>query len=223
MDNVSQQIKWHYQTLPANTKKALDFLSTQTWLKKSKWYLAGGTALALQVGNRKSLDLDFFTEQKNFNVKKLLARFLDNESWHADVEENNTLYGQIFKAKVSFIAYPFFVPKQTPLWHGTIRVLDKLDIAVMKIIAVSQRGRKRDFFDLYWCAKNLEPLEEIIKRLKAQYPTVAHNYHHILKAMIFFDDADIDPEPEIYFDASWKQVKSFFKKEIPIIADRLIR
>jgi len=153
----------------------------------------------------------------------LLARFLDNESWHADVEENNTLYGQIFKAKVSFIAYPFFVPKQTPLWHGTIRVLDKLDIAVMKIIAVSQRGRKRDFFDLYWCAKNLEPLEEIIKRLKAQYPTVAHNYHHILKAMIFFDDADIDPEPEIYFDATWKQVKSFFRKEIPLIAGKLMR
>jgi len=102
-------------------------------------------------------------------------------------------------------------------------MLNKLDVAVMKIIAISQRGRKRDFFDLYWCAQNLEPLENVIKRLKAQYPTIAHNYHHILKAMMYFDDAEVDPDPLIYFDATWKQVKNFFKKEIPIIADRLIR
>jgi hypothetical protein len=84
-------------------------------------------------------------------------------------------------------------------------------------------GRKRDFFDLYWCAKNIEPLEKIIKRLKFQYPSVAHDYHHILKSMVYFEDAESDPEPEIYFDANWKKVKSFFKKEIPIIANRIIQ
>ena len=93
----------------------------------------------------------------------------------------------------------------------------------MKIIAISQRGRKRDFFDLYWCAHNIEPLEKTIKRLKIQYPSVAHNYHHILKALVYFVDAESDPEPIIYFDATWKKVKSFFTKEIPIIADKIMR
>jgi len=223
MDTSSQGITWHYKTLPSYTKKALDFLSSQTWLEQSQWYLAGGTALSLQAGNRKSFDLDFFTEAKKFDEKKLMARFLNQNDWKTTVEEPNTIYGELFKAKVSFIAYPFFVPKQPPLWHGSIRVLHKLDIAVMKIIDISQRGRKRDFFDLYWCVQHLEPLETTIKRLKVQYPSVAHNYHHILKALVYFEDAESDPEPDIYFDTSWRKVKQFFRKEIPAIADRLIR
>lgn len=216
-------MNWHYETLPRQTKKAFDFLSCEEWLKESKWYLAGGTALALQTGNRKSLDLDFFTEKKDFDEKELTAHFIDNKDWITEVERKNTIYGKLLGAKVSFIAYPFFIPKQEPLWHGTIRVLNQIDIAVMKITAISQRGRKRDFFDLYWCAHNTEPLERIIKRLKVQYPSVAHNYHHILKALVYFADAESDPEPEIYFDANWKKVKRFFIKEIPLIAHRIIR
>src|SRR3989338_10227 len=123
MDTSPQKLNWHYETLPRKTKRALDFLSGEKWLKKSSWYLAGGTALALQTGNRKSLDLDFFTEKRNFDVKKLLAHFIGNNDWLAKVEEKNTIYGELLKAKVSFIAYPFFLPKQTPSWYGNIRVL----------------------------------------------------------------------------------------------------
>ncbi len=223
MDTSTQKLNWHYESLPYRAKKALDFLSKEKWLKGSSWYLAGGTALALQAGNRKSFDLDFFTEKKDFNEKKLLANFLQNKDWKTDIMEENTVYGELFKAKVSFIAYPFFIPKQKANWHGFIQILDKLDIAVMKVIAISQRGRKRDFFDLYWCAKNIEPLENIIKRLKMQYPTVAHDYHHILKSLVYFMDAESDPDPEIYFDANWKKVKSFFTKEIPLVANKIMR
>ena len=221
--NSQQKIDWHYETLHENTKKALDFLSAQKWLKEEGWYLAGGTALALQAGNRKSLDLDFFTEKKDFKEKELLAHFIDNQDWKTDIEEKNTIYGQMFKAKVSFIAYPFFLPRQKPLWYKYARVLSVKDIGVMKITTISQRGRKRDFFDLYWCAKNVEPLEEIIKKLPAQYPFIAHNYHHLMKALVYFEDAEKDAEPEVFFDVSWKKIKDFFKKEIPIIADKLIR
>src|SRR3989344_8611794 len=223
MDTSPRKLNWHYETLPRKTKRALDFLSGEKWLKKSEWYLAGGTALALQAGNRKSLDLDFFTEKENFNERNLLTHFSHNADWKTDIEEKNTIYGQLFKAKVSFIAYPFFLPKQKPLWHGNVRVLDKKDIGVMKITAMSQRGRKRDFFDLYWCAKNIEPLEEIIKRLKIQYPSVAHDYHHILKSLVYFEDAESDPNPEINFDIGWKKVKNFFIKEIPEISEKIMR
>lgn len=139
------------------------------------------------------------------------------------MDRKNSIYSTLFGAKVSFIAYPFFKPKQKPLFYGNIRVLDKVDIGVMKIIAVSQRGRKRDFFDLYWCARNVEPLEKIIRRLKIQYPSVAHDYHHILKALVYFEDAESDPEPDINFRATWTGVKRFFTKEIPVIADKLLR
>lgn len=219
----SQEINWHYETLPRKTKKALDFLSEEKWLKKSDWYLAGGTALALYTGHRKSLDLDFFTQKKDFDEKKLLIQFINNKDWEISVEEKNTIYGELFKAKVSFISYPFFIPKLEFVWHKSIKILQPKDIAVMKITAISQRGRKRDFFDLYWYTQNIESLEEIIKKLPAQYPAVAHDYHHILKSLVYFKDAETDPEPEIYFDADWKKVKNFFNKEIPKIAEKIIR
>lgn len=223
MDTTSQKsIDWHFETLPRRTKKALDFLSKEKWLQESKWYLAGGTALALQEGNRRSYDLDFFTTDRDFDEKKLLARFIKNLDWKVEVEEKNTIYGELFGSKVSFIAYPFFVPLHKKIQYGSISVLQSIDIAVMKIIAISQRGKKRDFFDLYWCARHIEPLEQIIKRLKKQYPAVAHDYHHILKSLVYFEDAQSDPEPEINFKANWNEIKKFFTKEIPQITVEII-
>ncbi len=218
----STKISWHYQTLPPETKKALDFLSTQDWLNTNGWYLAGGTALSLQSGNRISLDLDFFTTEKGFNTKALLQNFINNPDWHTDIEEKNTLYGTLFGAKISFIAYPFFIPMQEKLPHGTIQVLNMIDIAVMKITAVSQRGKKRDFFDLYWCAHNIESLETTIRRLKEQYPSVAHEYSHILNSLVYFIDAEDDPEPNIFFKVTWKEVKTFFEKEVPRITKEIL-
>ena len=210
------------ETLPRQTKKALDFLSTEKWLEKSEWYLAGGTALALWAGHRRSYDLDFFMRPADFDTKKLLAHFINNSNWKTAVEDKNTIYGKLLGSKVSFIAYPFFVPKQKMLQYGFIKILAPIDIAVMKIIAISQRGRKRDFFDLYWCANNLEPFEKTIKRLKAQYPSVAHDYHHILKSLVYFEDAENDPSPEINFKASWQEVKKYFKKEIVKITKNIV-
>ena len=218
----SKQLNLHFETLPKETKKAFEFLSEQQWLEKSNWYLAGGTALALQSGNRKSVDLDFFTTKKGFKVKTFLLNFSEYKDWKVTTEEDNTLYGKLLGAKVSFIAYPFFIPKQEYIKYGSINILQKRDIAVMKIVAISQRGKKRDFFDLYWCAHNIEPLEQIIKRLPEQYPSVAHDYHHILKSLVYFEDAESDPEPEIYFKANWNTVKKFFRKEIPIITRKIM-
>ncbi|MDO8592434.1 MAG: nucleotidyl transferase AbiEii/AbiGii toxin family protein [bacterium] len=217
-----KKIDSNFKIIPPETKKAFIFLSEQPWLSQVGWYLAGGTALSLQTGNRKSVDLDFFTTEKEFDRSELLDNFLGNNNWATTINRKNTIYGELLKAKVSFIAYPFFVPKQEYIKYGAIKILQPLDIAVMKIIAISQRGRKRDFFDLYWCAKNIEPLENLVKRIKAQYPFVAHDYHHILKSLIYFEDAESDPEPQIFFEADWKKVKAYFKKEVLAVTNEIL-
>lgn len=218
-----KKIDSNLDTIPSEAKKAFIFLSEQSWLDEGDWYLAGGTALAVQAGHRKSVDLDFFSMEKDFDNLELLSNFLENTNWITTVNKKNTIYGELFKARVSFIAYPFFIPKQEPIRYGSLKILQPIDIAVMKIVAISQRGRKRDFFDVYWCAINIEPLENIIKRLPVQYPSVAHNFHHILKSLVYFSDAESDPEPEIYFEANWKEVKGFFKKEISMIVEKIIQ
>lgn len=219
---TKDKIDSNFKCMPPETVKAFLFLSLQPWLANSGWYLAGGTALALQVGNRKSVDLDFFTTEKDFDKLELVNYFINNNEWETTIDKKNTVYGKLFNAKISFIAYPFFIPEQNFIQYGSIKILNPIDVAVMKTIAVSQRGRKRDFFDLYWCAKNIDSLDNFIRKLKAQYPSVAHDYHHILKSLVYFADAESDPEPEIYFKASWDEVKSFFEKEIPRITSELI-
>lgn len=219
---AKNKITWHFSALPNKTKKALDFLADQKWLEKSPWYLAGGTALALQTGHRKSVDLDFFTQKKDFNSIALLNHFSDNKNWKTTISQGGTIYGELLGAKISFIAYPFFIPKKDYIEYGAVKIIQPTDVAVMKIIAISQRGRKRDFFDLYWCAKNVESLEKTIRRLKKQYPSVAHDYNHILKSLVYFADAEGDPMPEINFKASWNEVRNFFKKEIPGVAQELV-
>lgn len=203
---------WRLDILPTKTRKALDYLKNESWLTHDGWYLAGGTALALQAGHRQSVDLDFFTPQKTFSPAEVVSHF-SQEVWQADIVKEGTIYGLIKNAKVSFISYPFFVPTLPKLKYGLVEVLDKADIAVMKIIAVSQRGRKRDFIDLFWYAKNIEPLESVIKKLPRQYPDVAHNFHHIIKSLTYFVDAESDPMPQLFFEATWPEVKNFFQTE----------
>lgn len=219
-----EQIESNFAILPSETKKAFTFLSEQSWLGEGAWYLAGGTALALQVGNRKSVDLDFFTAEKDFDTSEVLRNFLVNADWVTTLNRKNTIYGELYKAKISFIAHPFFVPKQDFIRYGSIKILQPTDIAVMKIIAISQRGSKRDFFDLYWCAKNIDSLENILKKTKGQYPSVAHDYHHILKSLVYFEDAESDPAPVVFFKVDWNEIKEFFKKEVlNITTDILLR
>ncbi len=215
------QIKWHTLYIPRATKKALTYLSKQKWIQRSKWYLAGGTALALQAGHRVSVDLDFFTPLKTFSIPGLLTHFSE-DIWISDILKEDTVYGRIFKAKASFIAYPFFYPVKAYKWYGCVSVLDQHDIAVMKIIAISQRGRKRDFVDLYWYCNQENSLLNLITCLPKQYPTVAHDFHHILKSLTFFDDAEQDPMPKLFFKASWKQIKVFFQTQVPLIARELL-
>ncbi|PIQ68910.1 MAG: hypothetical protein COV91_01720 [Candidatus Taylorbacteria bacterium CG11_big_fil_rev_8_21_14_0_20_46_11] len=210
------------EVLPMSTQKALEYAHKETWLAGDNWYLAGGTALALQVGHRQSVDLDFFTQEKTFAPAEVTRHFPDTV-WQGTIVKEGTIYGTLCKAKVSFIAYPFFVPVVPPLKYGSVAVLDKDDIAVMKIVAISQRGKKRDFVDLFWYAKNVTPLESVIQKLPRQYPDIAHSFHHIIKALTYFEDAESDPMPALFFDATWEDIKTYFRKEVASIAKKLLK
>lgn len=215
---------FQFEVMPDDTRRALLYASKELWLSTDGWYLAGGTALALQAGHRQSVDLDFFTQKKTFAPATVTRHFpeQDEKIWKPKVVEEGTIYGSLCKAKVSFIAYPFFVPMLPKLEYGSVKILDKDDIAVMKIVAISQRGRKRDFVDLFWYAHHVAPLMGIIEKLPKQYPTVAHNFHHIIKSMLYFEDADNDLMPALFFDATWDEIKAYFRAEVPKIAKELI-
>ncbi len=208
----------HPEILPVATRRALEFFVASSVLHSSPWYLAGGTALGLQVGHRQSVDLDFFSPRRRFNSQQLSQKLEAQGSWRTTLERSGTLYGEILNAKVSFIAYPFFRPARPMLRCGAVSILSLEDIAVMKIIALSQRGRKRDFVDMYWYCLNKEPLSQIVPRVLTQYPGQKHSVPHILKSLTYFADAESDPMPKLFFAADWPTVKAYWQREVPKLA-----
>lgn len=211
------------EALPQKTREAFLVCRKIPLFKKNGWYLAGGTALALHAGHRQSVDLDFFTTQKNFKELEVERELLATGKWQTTYQETGTIYGVFMGAKMSLIAYPFFVPHKNKLTCGTIKILLPDDIAAMKIIAISQRGRKRDFFDLYWYCKNIEPLINVVLRAVNQYPGQSENIHHIVKSLVYFADAENDPDPKLFFSANWRQVKRFFSNEAKKLMEALLK
>lgn len=214
--------KLHLDIMLRATKKAFLRCVELPWLQDSSWYLAGGTALALQVGHRVSVDLDFFTEEKDFSVEEMERLLMSSGEWTTTLIERGTLYGIFEGAKMSFIAYPFFHPSEDRLRCGAVTLASPEDIAAMKIVAVSQRGKKRDFIDLYWLAQNRISLGDAIRLSVERYPDQHHSLPHFLKSLVYFVDAEEDPMPNVFFSVDWKTVKVFFEKEIPLLAEKML-
>lgn len=212
----------HFNRLPPATAKAFKKCSSESFFSASDWYLAGGTALALQVGHRESVDLDFFTSRKKFDEVSVERELLAIGGWETTFREAGTVYGVFSGAKMSLISYPFFVPEKPFLQCGSVHILQPEDIAVMKIIAISQRGRKRDFIDLYWYAHNREPIGAVLRRVVAQYPGQNHNIPHFIKSLTYFADAESDPMPNLFFTVTWNEVKKFFQAETVKAARELL-
>ena len=212
----------HLDSLPRAARAAFVRCTSLPLFSSGGWYLAGGTALALQAGHRQSVDLDFFTARKTFDEKKVAEQISKEEtSWETTSLGRNTIYGEFKGAKMSLIAYPFFRPAKPMRQVGTVSLLAIADIAAMKIVAISQRGRKRDFLDLYWLCLHAQPLLESVKGAQEQY-TVPQNPSHLLKSLTYFADAEDDPMPAIFFKATWVEVKKFFQTEIKKIAVDLL-
>jgi len=173
------------------------------------FYLAGGTGLALQLGHRVSEDLDFFSAAE-FDPA-LLARHLEDRPGYSEtLVSKGTLYCRIAGVKLSFLHYP--VPLRLPtMEYLSVKVADWRDILAEKFKTVSQRGRRRDFYDIYACLtlKKLT-IADAVAILKDRFAGTGINYPHVAKSLIWFADAEAEPEPRLLMTADWSTVKRFF-------------
>lgn len=205
----------HFEILPPRTKKVFVWLRHQPFIEN--FYLAGGTALALYLGHRTSIDLDFFSiaEFDRDALQEELARF---GTFATRKKERNTLNGELEKVKMSF----FKIPDKPirPLFSlDSIRMADLLDIALMKIMAIADRGTRRDFVDLYILAHRFMPLEKLFTLLPEKYGAWKYNLAHILRSLGYFIDAEEEDMPQMFESLDWKTVKTYFHKE----SERLIK
>ena len=176
--------------------------------------LAGGTALALRLGHRISNDLDFFMKDV-FSTESLIASIRKTGlSFNIFAESEGTLVLSIEGLKVSFFSYEYgFIEK--PLGYEGLKIAGILDIASMKVIAILQRGSKRDFIDLFVILQRI-PFQLIAEHMIKRFGKESINPLQIGKSLVYFRDADLEPEP-IYpkgREIQWDAVKGFFRSHI---------
>lgn len=198
------------QTLYPQTRQVLDRLVQNGVLADFGFYLAGGTGLALQLGHRKSIDLDFFTP--DFPKRDLLLTRIRPLQPTVIQEAIGTLDTQIAAVKVSFLEYRY--PQLRPFvpFAGT-QVGSVADIGAMKLSAVSSRGSKKDLIDLYYLLKT-HSLKEQLGWFEKKFAGVQYQRIHLLKSFVFFDDADREPDPDMAEEVDWETVKTSLEGEV---------
>ena len=163
--------------------------------------LVGGTSLALQIGHRNSIDIDLFgkCEIDEELFTKTLIQFGTFEVFK---RSKNILITSINGVKVDFVNY------QYPLLEDYV-VID--DIAAMKLNAISGRGSKKDFIDLYFLLNEFSLIEMIEFYLEKYFDG---SKFMVVKSLSYFADADLDQTPPIHLDFDWEICKQKIIEEV---------
>lgn len=204
----------YQEVIDAQTKYILEALSQ---IKKlQSFYLGGGTALALQLGHRKSIDLDWFS-QKQISINQLKEDLSSLGRLKIESEDTKTLNCLLDGLKLSFFVYPYQL--LFPLVDfNHLKLADERDIACMKIDAISSRGTKKDFIDLYFLLEKYQ-LKDLLDLFDKKYTGIQYNRFHILKSLVYFEETETEPMLKMLKEVSWLKVKNTLKEEVKNIVN----
>ncbi|MBI2087080.1 MAG: nucleotidyl transferase AbiEii/AbiGii toxin family protein [Candidatus Zambryskibacteria bacterium] len=194
-------------------KERISVLPKLSFLK-DRFYLAGGTGLALQLGHRDSVDFDFFTKKSfnTFDLYKELLEIFGQENISKISEENNTLNIILNgKIKLSFFLYPYLLLEPL-IKEEFLNIAGIVDIGCMKLSAVVSRAVEKDYIDLYFILKQIS-LGTLLLKAKEKMPDL--DYNLILKSLIYF--SDVSTENIIFkhnHEVSFNKVKGFLEEEV---------
>lgn len=197
----------HFETIEPKTLELLRRLQSLPIFKHSR--LVGGTALALQLGHRKSVDLDLFgtIEASPEDIQEACREVGELE---ISKTSRNININWIDGIKVDCVNYPYG-------WLDEYRVVDGIrlasinDIAAMKISAIINRGTKKDFIDLYFLLQEMS-LNHILDLYDQKYPDGSRFI--AIKSLTYFEDAEADPMPFMFNDITWGDVEASIIAEV---------
>lgn len=197
------------EAIDNQTKNALDKLKESELIQS--FYLAGGTALAFQLGHRKSIDLDWFSKEgfSNEHIKKEVANL---GKFKLSSEDEGTVHGVLDNARITFLHYDYELLYPFIDFNG-VNLADEREIAAMKLSAISSRGSKKDFIDLYFLLKKYS-LQELIDIFEKKYSNIEYNKAHLLKSLTYFAEAEEEPMPVMRKKATWEEVKKILAQEV---------
>ena len=189
-------------TVEKSTLELLKSLQQISLLKPLR--LVGGTALALQLGHRFSIDLDFFGMSDVETI--LLIKELGDRNMTVVIKYDKGAIKVLYinGVKVDIVNYPY-AWIEPPIEVDGVCMAGLKDIAAMKLSAITNRGTKKDFIDIYFLLQHFS-LEEMIQLYEQKY-TEGSSFN-VLRSLSYFDDAEDDPMPKMFHSVDWGKVKA---------------
>ena len=169
--------------------------------------LVGGTALALHIGHRQSIDIDLFGKSE-LEADNLIPELNDIGKLTTLKVSKNIKIFEINNIKLDIVTYQYNIIREIKVVDA-IRLVSKEDIGAMKLNAITGRGSKKDFVDLYFLLKDFT-FKELINFYFDKYPNGSEFL--LYKSMTYFDDADVQPMPEMIIPASWLEIKKLITR-----------
>lgn len=192
----------HYETVSPHLLTVLKKIQLLPELPAFR--LVGGTALALQIGHRTSVDIDLFTD-KTFDIdelQKTLNKTFD--SFEVLWANKNGFVSTIDDIKVDFFDWHIPFLKDLIMENG-IRLADKEDIAAMKLEAITSRKEKKDFIDIAFLLRSYD-LTQLLTAHKIKYPYMSTKF--VIESLLAVDFADNTEPPKMTIPYDWESAKS---------------
>jgi hypothetical protein len=202
--------------LPEAQRRALDRLRTVPPM--ADFYLAGGTAVAVHLGHRISRDLDFFSLRPDVDLEVVKESVRSAFGEAETVAQTDTAVQLLCDgAPIDLVRYPYPPVCSIERTSDGIAVAALLDLATMKLAAISRRGLRRDFWDLAEIVRRGSvPLEQACRAYRKRYGVAEADLYHVLRALTWFEDAERDPAyPAGLAEPAWREIRSFFLREAP--------
>ncbi len=203
----------HWERIPPFLHEVLVEIGLHPFSRR--FYLGGGTALALQIGHRQSVDLDFFSFEDELldTSRHEIFQALRTKFEYEEISSvMGTLQLKIQGSDVGFYSYGFSLIDDTKQ-AANVALAGLLDIGLMKVDAIMGRGARKDFYDLFFITQTY-PLDKVLSLAKKKYPYARDYGMMALPALVEFDFADqqksIDTSPQV----SWEDIKTFFLAEV---------
>jgi hypothetical protein len=183
-------------------------------LKAQGFYLGGGTALAMLLGHRHSLDLDWFNAQRFGDANALAARIRsEGIDFQAHAVGRGTLHGSVARVRVSLLEFPYpMLRAALPCPVAACEMASLDDLAAMKLSAIAQRGSRKDFVDVYALTEKHAPLKQLLDCYARKFSI--RDAGHVLYALSYFDDAEREPMPRMLWKLSWQEIKRKITTEL---------
>ncbi len=183
----------------------------------SSLHLAGGSAVVFHFGHRRSDDLDLFSITSELDLETL-RRALGAVFPDMTVRSSSdvTLKVVTGDATIDVVRYPYAPLAPPAPGPGGFPVAGLRDLAAMKLAAISNRGIRRDFWDLFVIARSGMALAEMMPDYLGKFGRQESDLYHVFRSLAYFADAEADPlYPADMTAEQWSDIKAYFEREVP--------